>query len=91
LDYSWELRRLKETGNYVLGERTTAKMLKKGDVKAVVYCEEPHLKQKYENYNGTKFAIPMNSLQLGTIFGKPFSVSVIGVIDSGDSAFKGND
>jgi len=91
LDYSWELGRLKETGKYVLGEKMTMKMLKKGQLKAVVYCEEPHLKEKFEKLQGIKYSVPLNSLQLGTIFGKPFSVSVVGVVDSGDSAFKGND
>ncbi len=91
MDYSWELGRLKETGKYVLGEKMTLKMLKKGQLKAVVYCEEPHLKMKYENLGSTKYGVPMNSLQLGTVFGKPFSVSIIGIIDAGDSAFKGTD
>ncbi len=66
-------------------------MLKQGKVKAVIYSKEPHLIEKYEAATATKFSVPFNSLQLGTIFGKPFPVSVVGILDPGNSQFKGTD
>ncbi|MCL4448003.1 MAG: ribosomal L7Ae/L30e/S12e/Gadd45 family protein [Thermoplasmatales archaeon] len=91
MDYNWELRRLKETGKFVLGEKTTEKLVKKGGIKAIVYADEPHLKAKYEQIKTLKFAVPLNSIQLGNVFGKPFPVSVVGVIDSGVSQFRENE
>ncbi len=91
MDYNWELARLKETGKFVLGEKETLKIQKKGGVKAVVYADEPHLKQKYDEQRAAKFIVPLNSIQLGNAFGKPFAVSVVGVIDSGVSQFRENE
>lgn len=91
LDYNWEFGRLRETGKYVLGERATFRMLKDGGIKTVIFAKEPHLKEKYEKFEGSKFSVPLNSIQLGTVFGKPFAVSVIGVIDAGSSQFKENE
>lgn len=91
MDYNWELGRLKETGKFVIGEKVTAKMLKKGTVQAVVYAEEPHLRERYEAVSTLKFSVPFNSIQLGTIFGKPFPVSVVGVLEPGNSQFKGTE
>lgn len=91
LDYNWEFGRLRETGKYVLGERATFRMLKKGEVRTVIFANEPHLTEKYESLNISKFSVPLNSMQLGSVFGKPFVVSVIGVIDPGNSQFKGNE
>ena len=91
MDYNWELGRLKETGKFVLGERATEKLGKKGGIKAVVIADEPHLKAKYEELKVPKFVVPLNSIQLGNTFGKPFAVSVGGVIDSGVSQFRENE
>ncbi|MCL5408054.1 MAG: hypothetical protein M1518_01660 [Candidatus Thermoplasmatota archaeon] len=91
MDYNWELGRLKETGKFVLGEKATEKLRKKGGLKAVVFSNEPHLKSKFENVDMAKFVVPMNSVQLGNIFGKPFSVSVVGVVDAGSSKFQENE
>lgn len=88
MDYNWELGRLKDTGKFVLGEKVTEKMGKKGEIKAVVIADEPHLKTRYENSKTPRFVVPLNSIQLGNIFGKPFAVSVVGVLDSGASQFK---
>jgi ribosomal protein L30E len=88
MDYNWELGRLKETGKFVLGEKVTEKLGKKGGIKAMVIADEPHLKAKYENTKTPKFVVPLNSIQLGNIFGKPFAVSVVGIVDSGVSQFR---
>jgi ribosomal protein L30E len=91
MDYNWELGRLKETGKFVLGARATEKLGKKGSIKALVMADEPHLKGKYEDIKAPKFVVPLNSIQLGNTFGKPFAVSVVGVIDSGVSQFRENE
>ncbi|MGC8562494.1 MAG: ribosomal L7Ae/L30e/S12e/Gadd45 family protein [Thermoplasmata archaeon] len=91
MDYNWELGRLKETGKFVLGEKATKKLVKKGGIKAVVFANEPHLKSEYDQTKNPKFMVPLNSLQLGNLFGKPFPVSMIGVIDSGVSQFRENE
>jgi Ribosomal protein L30E len=91
MDFNWELGRLKETGKFVLGEKVTEKLGKKGSIKAVVFANEPHLKEKYDALKSPKFVVPLNSIQLGNIFGKPFPVSVVGVIDSGISQFRENE
>ncbi|MEM0136336.1 MAG: hypothetical protein QXU18_14115 [Thermoplasmatales archaeon] len=91
MDHNWELGRLKETGKFVLGEKATKKIAKKGGIVAVVFANEPHLKTEYDQVKTPKFVVPLNSIQLGNLFGKPFPVSVIGVMDSGVSQFRENE
>ncbi len=90
MDYNWELGRLKETGKYVLGRKETLKLLKKGQIKAVVYSSEPHFKSEYGKLNVKKYESELNSMQMGAVFGKPFSVSIVGIIEPGSSALKGD-
>ncbi|MEM0140678.1 MAG: ribosomal L7Ae/L30e/S12e/Gadd45 family protein [Thermoplasmatales archaeon] len=91
MDHSWELARLKETGTYVLGEKVTRKMISKGKIVSVVVAREPHLTNRMEGVDVQKYTVPLNSSQLGNIFGKPFPVSVVGILDAGGSQFKGNE
>ncbi|MGC8645065.1 MAG: ribosomal L7Ae/L30e/S12e/Gadd45 family protein [Thermoplasmata archaeon] len=91
MDHNWELARLKETGKFVLGEKVTRKMISKGKVVSVVIAQEPHLVSRMEGIQVQKYTVPLNSTQLGNLFGKPFPVSVIGVMDAGGSQFKGNE
>lgn len=90
MDYAWELGRLKETGKYVLGRKETLKLLKKGQIKAIVHSSEPHFKAEYEKLNVIKYPAELNSMQMGAIFGKPFPVSIVGILDPGVSSLKGD-
>jgi|GEM_PF-875819 ribosomal protein L30E len=91
MDHSWELARLKETGKFVLGEKVTRKMISRGKIVSVVLAQEPHLVARMDDVNVKKYEVPMNSSQLGNVFGKPFPVSVVGILDAGGSQFKGNE
>jgi len=77
MDFNWELGRLKETGKFVLGEKATEKLGKKGSIKAVVFANEPHLKEKYEALKSPKFVVPLNSIQLGNILGNHSPVPLL--------------
>ncbi|MCE4626643.1 MAG: 50S ribosomal protein L30e [Desulfurococcales archaeon] len=86
-----ELRNLIRTGNYVLGTKQTLKLLKLGKVKLVIMAKNtpPEIKKRV-NYYAKLGNVPVieydgTSDDLGHALGKPFVVSLIGVVDEGTS------
>lgn len=86
-----ELRNLIRTGEYVLGTRETLKLLKLGKVKLVIMAKNtpPEIKRRVQYYarlGGTPvIEYDGTSDELGHALGKPFVVSLIGVVDEGSS------
>ena len=89
--FEGELRTLLRTGKVVLGTRRTLKMLKLGKVKGVIIAST--LRQDLKEdiiYYAKLSGIPYyeykgSAVELGTLCGKPFIVSTIGIIDEGES------
>ncbi|MEZ0394666.1 MAG: 50S ribosomal protein L30e [Desulfurococcaceae archaeon] len=79
------------TGKVVLGTRRTTKLLLLGKVKAVVVASNAPRNvveslKYYSKLSGTTFIeFGGTNVELGTLLGKPFGVSVLGVIDPGQS------
>lgn len=86
-----ELRNLIRTGNYVLGAKQTLKLLKKGNVKLVIMANNtpPEVRRRVTYYakisNIPVIEYDGTSDDLGHALGKPFVVSLIGVVDEGAS------
>ncbi len=83
------LRRVVATGQVVIGSRKTLKYVKLGKVKVVVRASNlpTHLREDLEYYarlsNIPIIIFPGTNTELGTVIGKPFSVAMLGVLDSG--------
>ncbi len=85
------IRTVVDTGKIVMGERETIKSVKNNKIKLVIVagnCPAPlkrtlvdlstHLRLPVYEFGGT-------SLALGSLCGRPFHVSMLGVIDAGSS------
>ncbi len=83
------LRRVVMTGQVVIGSKRTLKYVKLGKVKVVIRAANlpTDLKEDLEYYarlsNVPIIVYPGSNVDLGTVVGKPFSVAMLGVIDSG--------
>jgi len=86
-----ELRNLIKTGKYYLGSRQSIRALKLGKAKLVVVAENtpPEIMSQvnyYARLSGTPVIVYKGtSVDLGLAIGKPFRVSVIAVLDEGQS------
>ncbi|MEM3397037.1 MAG: 50S ribosomal protein L30e [Thermoplasmata archaeon] len=83
------LRLAVQTGKVVYGHDRTAKMAKEKKVKLIVvasnYNEDRELVEK-NSYNGVPvLRFSGTNVELGRICGKKFAVSVLGIIDPGNS------
>ncbi|QIW23107.1 50S ribosomal protein L30e [Sulfolobus sp. S-194] len=86
-----ELKTLLRTGKVVFGSKKTIKMVKTGKVKMVIIASTLRQDLKDDILAYAKISnIPVyqyngSAYELGTLCGKPFMISTIGVIDPGES------
>lgn len=91
MDAREEIRRAVETGKVILGSRQTLRLLKLGKGKLVIVASNcpKELKEAAEYYcklTGIKlYSFPGSSVELGVVVGKPYPVSLMTVIEPGDS------
>ncbi|MCE4601769.1 MAG: 50S ribosomal protein L30e [Desulfurococcales archaeon] len=91
VSFERELRNLIKTGKYYLGVKQAMKALKLGKAKMLIVAENtpPEYKRRllyYAKLAGTPVYIYRGtSIALGLAAGKPFRVSVITVLDEGQS------
>ncbi|WP_434731697.1 50S ribosomal protein L30e [Thermogladius sp. KZ2Tp1] len=80
-----------KTGKVVMGYRRTVKLLLHGKVRLVILAANapPEFKEDVYYYsklsNVPVLVFPGTNMELGTILGKPFGVSTLGVIEPGQS------
>lgn len=91
LSFESELKNLLKTGKVIYGSKKTIKLLKLGKLKMVIIAStlKSSIKQDILYYSKLS-GIPIyeysgSGWELGTLLGKPFMVSTIGVIDAGNS------
>ncbi len=86
-----ELKTALRTGKVVLGARQTIKYVKLGKAKAAIVASNAPSVIKRDVLYYAKFAnIPVyvfegTSYELGSLCGKPFSVSALAILDEGES------
>ncbi len=79
------------TGKVVLGAKETLKLVRLGKAKmAVVAANTPPDKKRDLKYYARLSGIPVyeypgTSVELGALCGKPYTVSMLAIIDPGDS------
>ncbi|WP_440058990.1 50S ribosomal protein L30e [Thermogladius sp. 4427co] len=79
------------TGRVVIGYKRTLKMLLHGKVRLVVLASNspPEFKDDIRYYaklsNVPVIVFPGTNIELGTLLGKPYGISTLGVIDPGQS------
>jgi len=92
MDIEKELVRAVQTGKVVLGTDRSLKAVKRGEAKLVILasnCPEDVVEDfKYYSRISEVKVLHLNrdSRELGVMCGVPFTVSVLAVIDPGDSA-----
>jgi|TARA_B100001971_G_C18206196_1_gene547762 large subunit ribosomal protein L30e len=80
-----------DTGKVVLGERQTLKTLRSDNFKLAVVSSncKPDTKKELIRYTDIKeifiYEYPGSSIELGSICGKPFIVSMLGIHEEGES------
>lgn len=85
------IKLLYKTGKVVLGSRRAVKLVKSGKAVGIVLASNvpKHLVDDFTYYarlgNVKVVRYPGSSYELGALLGKPFPVSVIAIIDPGES------
>ena len=83
------IKTILRTGKVVIGSRRTLKLVKLGKVKAVIAASNlpRELKEDLEYYAKLSrvpvIVFPGTNMELGVVCGKPFSVAMMGVLDTG--------
>lgn len=92
MDVEKELSRAMLTGKVILGADRSLKAVKRGEAKMILLasnCPEEVAEDfmHYSKIAGIKVVrLKKNSRELGIVCGVPFTVSVVSVIEPGDSA-----
>jgi len=86
-----ELKNLMKTGKYVLGANSTIRAVASGRAKMIIIAENapPEFRERALYYtklgNIPVYVFKGTSQDLGVICGKPFKISMLAVIDEGES------
>jgi len=87
LDINRALKTAVNTGKVYMGRQQTVKALKRDEVKLVITasnCTEATIAE-LKAYNAPRFRFPGSNLELGSACGKPFSVSMVSILNPGES------
>ncbi|MCX8158589.1 MAG: 50S ribosomal protein L30e [Candidatus Diapherotrites archaeon] len=91
VDVNKEIRRAVDTGKVLFGAKQTEKSILNGKAKLIIIAKNtpPEIKDKLVSLskaaNKSYYEFEDNSLKLGSLCGKPFSVSAMAIIDEGKS------
>ncbi|WP_297091764.1 50S ribosomal protein L30e [Thermococcus sp.] len=91
VDFAFELRKAEETGKIIMGAKKAIQYAKMGGAKLIIVAKNarPDIKEDIEYYAKLS-GIPVyefegTSVELGTLLGRPHTVSALAVIDPGES------
>nr|1W40_A Chain A, 50S RIBOSOMAL PROTEIN L30E [Thermococcus celer] len=91
VDFAFELRAAQDTGKIVMGARKSIQYAKMGGAKLIIVARNarPDIKEDIEYYARLS-GIPVyefegTSVELGTLLGRPHTVSALAVVDPGES------
>lgn len=91
MDVGKSIRAAVDTGKVIFGERETLRAVRNGDIKLVVMASNCPYNLKGELAHHAKisgahvYEYAGTSVELGSTCGKPFVVSMLGVVEAGDS------
>ncbi len=91
VDFAFELRKAEETGKIVMGAKKSIQYAKMGGAKLIIVARNarPDIKEDIEYYARLS-GIPIyefegTSVELGTLLGRPHTVSALAILDPGES------
>lgn len=90
LDVARAIRRAVDTGRVVLGVKETLRSIREDKVKLVVVASncKASSREELKRCAGDEvfiYEFPGSSVELGSVCGKPFVVSMLGVLEAGES------
>ncbi|EEB74260.1 50S ribosomal protein L30e [Thermococcus sp. AM4] len=91
VDFAFELRKVQDTGKLVMGAKKSIHYAKIGGAKMIIVAKNARPDIKEDIYYYAKLSgIPVyefegTSVELGTLLGRPHTVSALAVIDPGES------
>lgn len=91
MDIGREIRKAAETGRVMIGTEKSIKTMKTGEAKLVIVAENAPQKTRedieyYSQLSGIRIrTFEGSGMELGTLCGKPFVISVVAVISAGES------
>lgn len=86
-----EIRTAVDTGEVIIGERETLKAVKAKGVKIVICasnCKEnvkDELKKHVAIVGAPLYEFGGSSVELGAVCGRPYLISMLGIVEAGDS------
>ena len=80
-----ELKKVLNSGKVLFGVKQAKKALNKGDAKLVIVANNCPERNEIQEWNVAKIFFDGDSVELGASCGKPFSISVLTIIDEGES------
>jgi large subunit ribosomal protein L30e len=87
LDAAKSLRMAIRDGKVSIGAKNTLKSIQKGDAQLVVLarnCPQRFQERIFSNTVPT-ISLDVNSVELGSVCGKPFAISALSIVDPGSS------
>ena len=87
MDINRALKTAVLTGKVYLGRQQTIKALKRDEVKLVITasnCQKSTVAE-LKKHNAPRYGFSGSNLDLGSACGKPFSVSMVSILDPGES------
>jgi len=87
LDIAKSLRTAIRDGKVSIGAKNTLKSIQRGDTQLVVLASNcpQRFRERIISKSVPMVNLEMNSVELGSICGKPFTISALSVIDAGPS------
>jgi len=91
VDFTFELRKAQDTGKIVMGAKKAIQYAKMGGAKLIIVAKNarPDIKEDilyYAKLSGVPvYEFEGTSVELGTLLGRPHTVSAISIIDPGES------
>ncbi|AJC71069.1 50S ribosomal protein L30 [Thermococcus guaymasensis DSM 11113] len=91
VDFVFELRKVQDTGKLVMGAKKSIQYAKVGGAKMIIVAKNARPDIKEDIYYYARLSgIPVyefngTSVELGTILGRPHTVSALAIIDPGES------
>lgn len=74
-----EIKAKRETGDLIVGFKTVFKNIKKTEKVLLAKNCPKNLKEKLEKKDAELIETELNNKEIGTLCGKPFNVSVLGI------------
>lgn len=87
MDINRALKMAVNTGIVHFGVKQAVKSAKTGEVKLFIRASNfpEHEKEVIEGLDIPTYNYPGNNFELGTVCGKPFSISILSVVEAGES------